>query len=386
VLANFSSNGRFLFKDYYANSYVGSFYMGQNGGSWQNTLVPMFVPNEDVVPEKSVKYNVGIDAVLFDGLNLTVDAFLDKRSDILTLDNSKMGYYGKQYFFSNVGEMTNRGFDASAIYTGKNGDFSYRLNGMVSYARNTIDYMAEIAPANDFSAKTGRPYGTIIGLEAERFYDVNDFDNAGNLIEGIPTPAFGAVQPGDVKYKDLDGNNVVDQNDVTAIGKSAFPEWYFSFGGKFDWKGFDLEVLFQGAAGASVNLLDNWNQTVAFVDNGNAYEMAKSAWAYYPTEGIDTRAKARFPRLSTLSNENNYQTSSLWIRSADYLKLRNLELGYNFSASRLQKAGIDNLRVYLSGHNLMTFSGLLRNYNLDPEGFGYYPTVKSYNVGVSITF
>jgi hypothetical protein len=282
--------------------------------------------------------------------------------------------------------MTNRGFDASAIYTGKNGDFSYRLNGMVSYARNTIDYMAEIAPANDFSAKTGRPYGTIIGLEAERFYDVNDFDNAGNLIEGIPTPAFGAVQPGDVKYKDLDGNNVVDQNDVTAIGKSAFPEWYFSFGGKFDWKGFDLEVLFQGAAGASVNLLDNWNQTVAFVDNGNAYEMAKSAWAYYPTEGIDTRAKARFPRLSTLSNENNYQTSSLWIRSADYLKLRNLELGYNFSASRLQKAGIDNLRVYLSGHNLMTFSGLLRNYNLDPEGFGYYPTVKSYNVGVSITF
>jgi len=386
VLANFSSNGRFLFKDYYANSYVGSFYMGQNGGSWQNTLVPMFVPNEDVVPERSVKYNVGIDAVLFDGLNLTVDAFLDKRSDILTLDNSKMGYYGKQYFFSNVGEMTNRGFEASAIYTGKSGDFSYRLNGMVSYARNTIDYMAEIAPANDFNARTGRPYGTIIGLEAERFYDVNDFDNAGNLIEGIPTPAFGAVQPGDVKYKDLDGNNVVDQNDVTAIGKSAFPEWYFSFGGKFGWKGFDLEVLFQGAAGASVNLLDNWNQTVAFVDNGNAYEIAKSAWAYYPTEGIDTRAKARFPRLSTLSNENNYQTSSLWIRSADYLKLRNLELGYNFSASRLQKAGIDNLRVYLSGHNLMTFSGLLRNYNLDPEGFGYYPTVRSYNVGVSITF
>lgn len=386
VLSNFSSNGRFLFKDYYANSYVGSFYMGQNGGSWQNTLVPMFVPNEDIVPERSMKYNVGLDAVLFGGLNITADAFLDKRSNILTLDNSKMGYYGKQYHFSNVGEMTNRGFEASAMYSGKSGDFSYRVNGMVSFARNTIDYMAEVAPANDFSAQTGRPYGTIIGLKAERFYDVNDFDNAGNLREGIPVPAFGSVQPGDVKYADLDGNDVVDQNDVTAIGKSAYPEWYYSFGGKIGWKGFDLEVLFQGAAGASVNLLDNWNQTVAFVDNGNAYETAKSAWAYYPAEGIDTRATARFPRLSTQSNENNYQTSSLWIRSADYLKLRNLELGYNFNTVKLQKAGIENLRIYLSGHNLLTFSGLLRNYNLDPEGFGYYPTVRSYNVGVSITF
>lgn len=386
VLSNFSSNGRFLFKDYYANSYVGSFYMGQNGGSWQNTLVPMFVPNEDIVPERSMKYNVGIDAVLFGSLSVTADAFLDKRSNILTLDNSKMGYYGKQYHFSNVGEMTNRGFEASAMYSGKSGDFSYRVNGMVSFARNTIDYMAEVAPANDFSAQTGRPYGTIIGLKAERFYDVNDFDNAGNLKEGIPVPAFGSVQPGDVKYADLDGNDVVDQNDVTAIGKSAYPEWYYSFGGKIGWKGFDLEVLFQGAAGASVNLLDNWNQTVAFVDNGNAYEIAKSAWAYYPAEGIDTRATARFPRLSTQSNENNYQTSSLWIRSADYLKLRNLELGYNFNTVKLQKAGIENLRIYLSGHNLLTFSGLMRNYNLDPEGFGYYPTVRSYNVGVSITF
>ncbi len=386
VLANFSSNGRFLFKDYYANSYVGSFYMGQNGGSWQGTLVPMFVRNEDIRPETSMKYNVGIDATLFGGLDLTVDAFLDKRSNILTLDNSRMGYYGKQYYFSNVGEMTNKGFEANVSYSGQSGDFSYRINGMVSYAKNRIDYMAEVAPANEFSAQTGRPYGTYIGLEAERFYDVNDFDNAGNLKEGIPTPAFGAVQPGDVKYSDLDGNGVVDQNDVTAIGKSVYPEWYYSFGGKIGWKGFDLEVLFQGAAGASVNLLDNWNQTVAFVDNGNAYEIAKNAWAYYPTEGIDTRATARYPRLTTQSNENNYRTSSLWIKSADYLKLRNLELGYNFNTNKLQKAGIDNLRIYLSGHNLLTVSSLLRNYNLDPEGFGYYPTVRSYNVGVSITF
>ena len=386
VLTNFDTSGRYLFKDYYTSSYIGAFYIGPNGGTDNGSLVPMFLGSDDIVPEKSVKYNVGVDATLFKGLNLTVDAFLDKRSDILTLNNSKMGYYGKQYVFSNVGKMTNKGFEANAIYNGKSGDFSYRVNGMVSYAKNRIDFMNEVTPANEFSAQTGRPYGTYIGLVAERFYDISDFDSEGNLKMGIPTPAFGSVQPGDVKYKDLDKNGVVDQNDKTQIGKSAYPEWYFSFGGKFAYKGFDLEVLFQGAAGVSVNLLDNKNQVVAFVDNGNAYEIAKGAWAYYPAEGIDTRATATYPRLTTLSNENNYQTSSLWVKNADYLKLRNLELGYNFASRKVQEAGISNLRVYLSAQNLATFSGLLRKYNLDPERLSGYPTVTSYNVGVSITF
>jgi hypothetical protein len=282
--------------------------------------------------------------------------------------------------------MTNMGFEANAVYQKKVGDFAYRVNGMVSYAKNRIDFMNEVPPANEFSAQTGRPYGTYIGLVAERFYDVTDFDDAGNLKAGIPVPAFGSVQPGDVKYKDLDGNNVVDQNDIDQIGKSPYPEWYFSFGGKIAWKGFDLEVLFQGAAGMSVNILDNKNQVVAFVNNGNAYDIAKGAWAYYPEQGIDTRATATYPRLTTQSNENNYQTSSMWVKNADYLKLRNLELGYNFNERKLQRAGVDNLRVYLSAQNLLTFSGLLKHYNMDPEKISGYPTIKSYNVGVSITF
>jgi hypothetical protein len=265
---------------------------------------------------------------------------------------------------------------------------------MVSYTKNVIDYMAEVAPANAFSAKTGRPYGTYIGLEAERFYDITDFDNAGNLKPGIPTPAFGSVQPGDVKYRDLDENGVVDQNDVTQIGKSPYPEWYFSFGGKIAYKGFDLEVLFQGAAGASVNLLDNRNQVVAFVNNGNAYDIAKGAWAYYPVQGIDTRATARYPRLTTQNNENNYQTSSLWIKNADYLKLRNLELGYNFDARKLQQAGVDNLRVYLTGQNLFTITSYSGQ---DPEidttsvwssGIDYpsfYPRVATVLLGLNLS-
>ena len=108
--------------------------------------------------------------------------------------------------------------------------------------------MNEVAPANAFSAQTGRPVGTYIGLVADGFYGIEDFNEDGTLLADLPVPAFGSVQPGDVKYLDLDRNGVVDQNDVTRIGRSAYPEWYFSFGGRFGYKGFDMQVLFQGVA------------------------------------------------------------------------------------------------------------------------------------------
>ncbi len=386
VLSSFNTSGRYLFKDYFTYSYIGSFYTGQNQGSWQTTYVPMFIANEDIHAEKSLKLNLGADATLFGGLDLSVDAYMDKRSDILTLDNSLMGYYGKQYYFTNSGRMTSYGIDAMVQYNGRSGDFCYNVNGMVSFNRNRIDFMNEVAPANVFSAKTGRPYGTLIGLVADGFYGIDDFDDNGRLLS-TDVPAFGSVQPGDIKYLDLDGNHVSDQNDVTRIGRSEYPEWYFSFGGKLAYKGFDLELLFQGAAGTSVNLLDNWNQTVAFVDNGNAYPIAKNAWAYYPTEGIDTRATASYPRLTTQSNQNNYQLSSFWVKDASFLKLRNVELGYNFCSPKVKASGIENLRVFVNAHNLLTISPLMKEYNLDPENVsGLYPMMKSFNAGVTITF
>ena len=386
VLADYSSNGRYLFKDYYTYSYIGSFYTGATNPAWQSTLVPMFVPNEDAHAEKSLKFNVGLEARV-GGFSLTADAFLDKRSDILTLDNSLMGYYGKQYSFSNIGKMTNKGVEVDMAYEGGNGYFGYRIFGSVAYAHNTVDYMAEVTPANAFSAQTGRPYGTYIGLVADGFFGVDDFDAAGNLAQGLPMPAFGAVQPGDVKYLDLDKNGIVDQNDVTKIGRSWVPEWNFAFGGRISYRGFDLECLFQGMAGVSANLLDNWTQTVAFVDNGNAYPIAKGAWAYYPTEGIDNRANATYPRLTTQGNSNNYRASSLWIKDASFLKLRNVELGYTFKSKDADKAGVKAIRCFVNGQNMLTFSPLLKEWGRDPENLsGLYPTLKSFNAGVSITF
>lgn len=378
ILSSFSSNGRFLFKDYYTYSYIGSFYMGRTNPSWQTTYVPMFTANPDAHAEKSLKFNVGVDAQPVEGLCITADAYLDKRSDILTLDNSLMGYYGKQYYFSNVGKMTSWGADLLAVYSGKAGELRYKVNASLSYAANRIDYMAEVAPANAFSAKTGNAYATIIGLVCDGFYDINDFDDDGNLVDGLPVPAFGSVQPGDLKYRDLDGNDIVDQNDIKKIGKSEYPEWYYTLGANLEWRRFDFSIAFQGVAGVSANLLDNWNQTVAFVDNGNVYANALGAWAYYPTEGIDTRKTATYPRLTTQSNQNNYQTSDFWVRSASFLKLRNVELGYSVNK---------NARVFVNGHNLFTISSLLSECNLDPENVGgRYPGIRTFNAGVTLTF
>ncbi len=386
VLSDYSSKGRYLFKDYYTYSYIGSFYTGATSGTWQTTLVPMFLPNENVHSEKSLKYNLGVDARI-GGLRASIDAFLDKRSDILTLDKSLMGYYGKQYSFSNSGKMTNAGFEVELGYSGKAGDFTYGIDGMLSFARNKVDFMDEVPAAHAYNESTGRPFGTYIGLVADGFYDITDFDDSGNLISTLPTPAFGAVQPGDIKYLDLDKNGIVDQNDVTRIGRSWVPEWGFAMNFRFGWKGFDLQCMMQGVAGVSANLLSNWNQNVAFVDNGNAYAIAKGAWAYYPAEGIDNRAGATYPRLTTRSNENNYRDSSFWIKDASFLKCRNLELGYSFDENKLRKAHISGLRCFVSAQNVFTISPFQRDYNLDPENLsGLYPAIKSFNAGVSITF
>lgn len=388
VLSGYSSNGRFLFKDYYTNSYIGSFYTGATEGVWQSSLVNMFVPNSAIHSERSNKYNIGVDASLWGKLFVTADAFLDKRTGILTLDNSIMGYYGKNNYFNNIGKMTNRGFEISALWSDQRRDWGYSVNAAVSFNRNTIDYMAEVAPAYDYNAETGRPYGTLIGLVADGFYDVSDFNDDGSLRDGLPQPMFGSVQPGDIKYLDLDNSGYVDQNDVTKIGKSPYPEWTYSVGAMFRYKGFDFSFLLDGIAGASYNLLDNSVQTMAFVDNGNVYPLARGAWAYYPEQGIDTRRTATYPRLTTQSNENNYRLSSFWVKDRDFLRVRNIELGYSFKDHpKFREAGIGEFRIYLNVTNPFTISKLMSDYDLDPELLSYrYPVLKSYNIGVSITF
>ena len=283
--------------------------------------------------------------------------------------------------------MTNEGIDANFSYTDKIGNLGYSFTGMTSFNRNTIDYTAEIPTSYPYNAITGRPFGTPIGLVSTGFYQTTDFNSDGTLKSGEALPLFGHVQPGDVKYKDLNGDGKIDQNDVTAIGKSPIPEFNYSFGASVNYKAFDLSVFFQGASGASVNLLSSAaSQVEPFVNNTNAFAIAKGAWAYYPDQGIDTRATATYPRLTTVTNNNNYRTSSFWMKSADYLRIRDIELGYTFNSTLISKVGLSKCRLFINSENPVTWSKLLTDYNIDPETSSGYPSLKSLNVGISATF
>ena len=370
------TDGRYLYQQYYG--WYGSFVtgMGPNYGSGASGLKPLFRANPDVHPEKSLKADIGVDALLWNKLSIGADFFIDRRSGILTLDKTRMDCFGDDIFYSNIGKMINRGVELNVAYSSKVANFEYSVFGNLLFAKNKVLEMGEVGKRYTYNESTGLPYGSRMGLECVGFYTLADFDLDGELNMGLPVPLFGNVQPGDLKYKDQDGDGYIDETDFVKIGNPSYPTTAFSFGAELKFKSFDLSFLFTGTAGATVNLLD-YPQWRTFENNGNAFEWAKGAWAYYPEAKIDTRNTATYPRLTTMTNENNYTSSSFWIKKNNWLRLRHLELGYT----------IKGFRVFISGYNLLTFSSLLSDYKMDPETVNYgYPQGRSYNAGIQVTF
>ncbi|SEW37814.1 TonB-linked outer membrane protein, SusC/RagA family [Chitinophaga sp. YR573] len=380
-----SNAGRYLYQQYYVSN--GTFYTGNNSFTGNSGIAPSYIANPRIFAEHSVKYDVGVDANLFNKLNVTADLYMDKRGGIVTYDNNTyLATLGTSFMYQNVGKVTNKGLEMSVNFNDKIGKFGYNIGAMASYSKNKIDYQAEVKPVNDFSKTTGLAIGTPMGLVAEGFYQMSDFNADGTLKAGLPVPAFGAVQPGDMKYKDLDKSGYIDQNDVTKIGNPSYPSLYYSFNAGVSYAGFDFQVFFQGAAGGDYNLGNSLAQTMAFVNNSNVYAIANGAWAYYPDQGIDTRNTATYPRLGTQLNTNNYRNSTFWIKKNNFLRVRNIELGYSLPEMVLNKLHLSRCRIFVSATNPVTWSSLLKNYNLDPETPSGYPALKSYTSGLSLSF
>ena len=215
-----------------------------------------------------------------------------------------------------------------------------------------------------------------MGLECIGFYDVKDFDLDGELNMGLPVPLFGKVQPGDLRYKDQDGDGYIDDTDIVFLGNPSYPSLYASLGAEMKYRGFDFSLLVTASAGGTVNLMD-YSAWKPFMNYGTVFEWASNAWVYYPEAQLDTRDTATFPRLTTRQNDNNYRTSSFWIKKNDFLRLSHVELGYT----------VKKFRVYVSGENLFTLSSLLTKYKMDPETVNYgYPAAMSVNLGVQVSF
>jgi len=379
---------RYLYQQYYIS--LGNYPVGNTAPNRQSGLGMEYFANPDIFAEASMICNIGIDAVLFKGFSMNVEAFLDKRSGIVTDDNTLPFLIGIDPPMRNIGKVTTAGIETDLNYRGNINDFRYCIGGNLTWIKDKIDFMGELPPASPLAALTGNSIGSMFGYDCIGFFDLNDFDQNGNLI-GAPVPQFGKVQQGDLRYRNIyDNDNVINDRDMLKIGKGDFPDMYFSFRVEAAYSGFDFRALFQGVAGRDVNLLAGGarNKIIAFENNSNAYPVARGRWAYYPDEGIgiDTRQTATYPRLSTLVNQNNYMNSTFWIKSGNFLRLRNVELGYTLPKHVVEKLYLSSGRVFISGVNLLTFSKLMKDYDLDPETLGGYPALKSYNAGITISF
>jgi TonB-linked SusC/RagA family outer membrane protein len=380
-----TNNGRYLYQQYFVSN--GSYNTGNNSLSSNAGLILSYTANPAISPEKSFKYDVGFDVSLLKGLDISFDLFKDSRSGIITQNNSIMAVFGGILPFVNLGKVVNKGFEISTNYNKKIGALTLSIGGMFSQFSNKIIEQAEVPPVNAYTKTTGLPIGALMGLVADGFYDISDFNSNGSLKAGMPTPSFGAVQPGDLKYKDLDKNGRVDQNDVTKIGSADYPSKTYSINMVLECKGFDFSAVVQGMAGNDINILSASNlQSVAFVNNTNVFPLAGNAWAYYPSQGIDTRSSANYPRLTLLANDNNYRSSSFWMKKNAFTRVRNMEIGYRFSSSSLKRLKMENLRVFVNAVNPFTWSSLADQYNIDPETNSGYPGMKSFNTGITLNF
>lgn len=380
---DYFSNGRYLYQKYY--TWIGSYATGVDDLNWHGGLGPAYTPNANFFAEKSTKFNVGADATFLHKLQLTADVFMDKRSGIPITDNSISTIFGQPIPYVNAGKVTSKGFEVSAEYKNSIGKFTYGIAGNFSYAKSNIDFMDELRiSATNYT--TGRPLWSFIGYEFDGFYDISDFAADGSLNASLPTSTLGNVMPGDVKYKDLNGDNIIDGRDMTLVGNSIIPTINYAGILNVGYGGLNLRILLHGAANRSINLLEAANQIIAFENNGNAFAVANNRWAYFPSQNIDTRATATYPRLSLLGSNNNYVTSNLWVKDAGFLRLRNVELSYNFPSDLLRGTFISDARIFISAINPLTFSKILTDYNMDPEIQTGYTALKSYNIGFTVNF
>ena len=373
--------------------YYGSYQFGM-GDSWdmlwdakENTI-----GNKVVTWEKCYKQNYGLDLKMFSyRLSFTADVFFEHRTDILSTRNTLPSITDIKLPLINLGVVDNHGYEFSLGWKDKIArTVDYYLTANMSFSRNQIRYMDEVPPNEPYMAQTGRSTGLNYGYIFDRFLSEEDFDADGKLKPSLPEMALGSPKPGDVLYKDLNQNGVIDGNDCTWFGYAARPEYVFGLVGGLNWKGFSFSMQWTGAMHAS-RLLSGEYRSAFGTNNARSLLQFLADGRYTP----ETAETARFPRLTFANKSYNELDSSLWMLDGSYLRLKTAELAYTVSGSRfLSKAGISSAKLYVNGYNLLTLFSELARIDIDPEGMtggsgasAYsYPNNRIYNFGVNLSF
>ena len=324
--------------------------------------------------EKAYKYNVGVDAVLFNGLDVTAEGYYQRRKDIWVSSEGKYtDVLGVDAPFENAGIVDSYGVELGLNYTKRLGDVVFNLGGNFAWNKNEIKEQLEEPRLYKNLVQTGNRLGQVYGMVAEGFFkDKEDIANS------LPQN-FSTVVPGDIKYKDVNGDGIIDANDKTAIGYSTTaPEIYYSFHLGAEWKGIGVDVMFQGTGNYSA-VLNTKSMFWPLINNTTL------STHYYENRWTPENQNAKYPRLSSQSNANNYQANTVWLADRSFLKLRNAEVYYRFPEEWMKKTKIlGSAKLYVRGTDLFCSDHIDVT---DPECYGVAtPLNKSVVVGVTIGF
>lgn len=383
VGSDVTSGDRYLYRQVYKSG--DSYYFGEGNNQGSTGIKEGDLENLNVTWEKARKFDVALDMNLFDKISFTFDYFIEKRYDQLVVRNDIPNIIGIGLSPSNVAKTTNRGFDGQLGYQDRFGDFSFNTNFVFGYAKNRVDYKAEAQQKYEWLRETGRPINQPFGYHWIGYYTPDDIQKIKAGASDAPAVPSVPVQAGDLKYADLNGDGAINDFDKQAIGKPNLPTTTlgWSIGGY--WKGFSINVLFQGSFDYSFALKD------AGIETGKSQfqPIHQKRWTqerYENGEAID------FPRMTMVGNTVNsagtYE-SDFWLINAWYIRLKTVDLGYQLPKTALPKF-LDNVRFYINAYNLLTFTGYDK-YQQDPEiktnsAGDAYMNQRVVNLGVQLTF
>ncbi len=335
--------------------------------------------------ETSLKQNYGVDFNLLDDrLSTSVDYFVEDRKDILTKPSYLPGILGMTLPLVNVGKVKNQGFEVQVKWNDKlNDNFRYWATANLSYSKNKIVFMNEVAQNEEWMAQTGRRVGARSMYKFWGFYDETaDARYQEEFKRPIADHGI-TLTPGDAIYCDLNGDGKLDGNDATRdIGYTDVPEWTGGFNAGFNWGDFDFSMQWTAAWNVD-RMLSEFRRPLGDTnEKGLLLYQYKNTWR----SSADTFT-AKFPRASSLHAANNYAGSDLYLVDASYLRLKNMEIGYTMHFPFLKKMKVNNCRLYVNGYNLLTFTDFMWG---DPESRQSdrpnYPLTRVYNIGLKLGF
>lgn len=371
IRASYGLNGNAVAGYYdYIDRYSGAtgYYFGTSVSSSGGRAFKQ--PRDVQTWEKALKLDVGLDMSFANNKGmLTVDYYHNKLKDLVQARGRSSALLGwGDNIVQNIGQNLYSGFEATAGWSGKAGDLSYYVSGNLTVSDSKVLFNDEPDYPYAWMQKTGQQAGQTFGYAANGFVTQA---GGGPVVEG-----YNSV-PGDIKYKDLNKDGVINQFDQEAIG-STKPLMFYGIDIGFSWKNFSLTFLIQGVS--NQNLLLKGANEWEFQSDGKGQAYAHHLGRWTPA----TAATATYPRLSVGANVNNNVTSSFWVRSGSYVRLKNAELAYTFNKINLGKVKINHLRIFLNGFNLLTGSDFKQS---DPETLvGTYPAQRVVNGGMSLRF